>query len=201
MRNFLQKSAGGVRPCVRLSRVAGLQHVTAADAASARCVKRSNDSGPRQRRIQKSPDQSRCVWRYKDVALSIKQRAAVIDRYGELKRRAAEFKPTSDEAAKLGKEIASWYDDEPADEAFVAAGNSYTVQIGQKAIERRITDMPRVLTIVGKSRFMQLCGFPLAAVDQHIAATQIPDVLSSERSGDRTVKAVAKVTPINRKAA
>lgn len=135
------------------------------------------------------------------MALSNKQRVAIIDRFGELKRRVAEFKPTSDEAAKLEKEIASWYEDEPADEAFVAAGNSYTVQIGPKALERRITDMPRVLTIVGKSRFLEICRFPLAAVDQHIPATQVPDVLSSERSGNRTVKAVAKVTPINRKAA
>jgi hypothetical protein len=134
------------------------------------------------------------------VAPSEKQRIVIIDRYGELRRKVAEFKPVSDEAGKLEKEIASWYSDEPAGETFVEAGKSYTVQVGKKSLERTVTDMPKLSAILGLDRFLQLCRFPLAAIDQHLPPSQIPEVLLSERSGERAVKAVAKSSPV-RKAA
>jgi hypothetical protein len=134
------------------------------------------------------------------VALLNKQRSAIIDEYGELDRRIAEFKPICDRAAALKKEIVSWFERESADQSFVAEGLRYTVQISPKAVERRIVDMAKLFLRIGKAKFLELCRFPLAAIDQHIPAENHSEFLLSERSGNRSVKAVAKASAI-RKAA
>lgn len=123
--------------------------------------------------------------------ISNKQRAAIIDEYGELERKIAAFKPVADRAAALKKEIASWYEHQPADEVFVAEGKLYNAQVSAKALERRVFDMPKLFSLLGRNRFLEFCKVSLAAIDQHVASEKHPAFLHSERSGNRTVKTVA----------
>lgn len=135
------------------------------------------------------------------MALTKKQRVAIIDRYGELKRRVAEFKPVSDEASRLEKQIVSWYDEEPATSTFVEEGEYYSVQIGQKKNERTIVNMGRIFALLGRARFLELCSFPLAVIDKSLPDSVRKVALHEDNAGDRSINPVAKVTPMLRKVA
>lgn len=117
--------------------------------------------------------------------------AAIIDEYGELSRRVAEFKPTIDRHKKLKDEIESWYALKPAGEAFVEHGEAYSVQLSARAHERTIISMDRLYKRLGKTRFLEWATFPLSVIDKLFANPG--EILKSERTGHRKVEAVARV--------
>jgi hypothetical protein len=124
-----------------------------------------------------------------------KRRAAAVDEFGELERQRAEFAPSAARHAALREEIASWVADEPPDQEFVFEGQRYLVHVGPKTLEREIRDMPRLFKILGLKRFLALCRFPLAAIDQHVPPAEHPAVVRQDHTGSRKVKAVAKPLP------
>lgn len=119
------------------------------------------------------------------------ERAAIIDEYGELSRKVKEFKPTADRAAALGKTIAAWYDDRPAEDSFTAAGERFTVQVSARSNKRFISNMVKLARILGK-RFYEVAFVRLEDVDKFVDPALHPKVLGSSRCGNRRVDAVAK---------
>jgi hypothetical protein len=118
-------------------------------------------------------------------------RAAIIDEYGELSRKVREFKPTADRAAALGKTIAAWYDDKPAEDAFTASGELFTVQVSARAQKRFVSNVFRLSRILGK-RFYELATIKLEDIDKFVAPELHPNFISASRAGNRRVEAVAK---------
>jgi hypothetical protein len=133
------------------------------------------------------------------MAKLINLRRGAVDEYGELCRQVAAFKPVLDRQKALEREIASWYDEQAPEEAYEVEGTVYTVQISARKRERRITDLPALFKHLGKLEFVRWCTFPLSAIDKLIDKDLQSEFLTEERTGSRTVKAVAKA-PLKRAA-
>jgi hypothetical protein len=129
------------------------------------------------------------------------KRVAAIDEYGELARRVAAFKPTAERKLELEKEIAAWYDGEPAECEFVVEGRFYSARISARALKRTIVDMAKLFLLAGKARFLQLCTVPLGAIDREFPLDKRQAFLAEERKGRRSVDVVAKETASRRLAA
>lgn len=52
------------------------------------------------------------------------KRQALIDEFGQLQRAVDHFKPTKDRHEQLRNQIASWYDNERADQPFLEEGGT-----------------------------------------------------------------------------
>lgn len=61
-------------------------------------------------------------------------RAAIVDEYGELRRKLALAKPDADRARELGEEIASWFDGKPGDQEFEVEGRRYIGQVSARQL-------------------------------------------------------------------
>lgn len=129
------------------------------------------------------------------------ERAAIIDEYGELQRRVDEFRPVAERCAMLARTIASWYADEPPEESFVEEGRRYSVQISPRTVKRTIVNMAKLYALVGKAKFLEMATVTLSAVDKHVAAPLHSKFIRAEMTGERRVKAVAKASAIDAKAA
>lgn len=126
----------------------------------------------------------------KERLTAVKARIALIDEFGELDRRVAEFKPVVDRHKKLKEEIEGWYAQDGAADSFVAEGHRYQLQISAKRKEREIVAMPKLFRALGKERFLEFCKFPLTVLDR-LLPNSAPYV-QEEHSGRRTIRAVAK---------
>jgi hypothetical protein len=126
-------------------------------------------------------------------------RPRVVDEFGELSRQIAAFKPVIDRHKVLEREIASWYDSDNPAEAYEIEGSVYTAQVSARKRERRIVDMGKLFRHLGKLDFIRWCTFPLSAIDKLIASDLQSEFLTEERTGSRSVKAVAKA-PLKRAA-
>lgn len=129
------------------------------------------------------------------------ERAAIIDEFGELQRRVDEFRPVAERCTALARTIASWYADEPAGESFVEEGRYYSVQISPRTIKRTVVNMPKLYALLGKAKFLELATVTLAAIDKHVAAPLHAKIIRAEMTGERRVKAVAKATATDARAA
>jgi hypothetical protein len=119
-------------------------------------------------------------------------RAAIVDEFGELKRRIQEHKPDVDRAQALAKIIQSWYQHEKPEQAFVAEGEAYTLQVSPRGMVRTITDLWRVYRILGKDKFFELAHVGLSYIDAEIPAEKHAAFLVQSQTGDRRLVAVAK---------
>ncbi len=122
-------------------------------------------------------------------------RAAIVDEYGELDRKIQEFKPTTKRYEELKKTIQGWYADLPAEQSSVAEGKLYTVQVGARENRRKITNMLKVYRLIGMQKFLELCSISLEAIEKVIAPSRLEGIISSERTGPRTLRPVAKASP------
>lgn len=123
-------------------------------------------------------------------------RAAIVDEFGELRRRIAESKlqlqPTLERADALESQILSWYEHEPPDQSFVADGHRYSVQVGARHWERKITGLRRLFRFLGQRRFLDLCTFPLKSIDKAIPEVEQSQFVEKTRTGPRSLKPVAR---------
>jgi hypothetical protein len=121
-------------------------------------------------------------------------RQQLCDRFGELKRQEALFSPVKAELESIRAQILSWYPDLlPGESIIVTDGLIYDIPISECGFEREFTSMPRFFNRLGKTTFLRLCRFPLAAFDQltHLDP-ELSAFIKKVRTGPRTVKAVAR---------
>ncbi len=116
----------------------------------------------------------------------VENRAAIVDRYGELKAKVLAFKPVQDEYEKLGSRIRGWYDAEPGDQSFTEAGTSFAVVISARSIER-LPDKPRLYAALGKKRFIDMCGFTLTRIAQCFSGEELPAYVTESQTGSRRI--------------
>ena len=117
-----------------------------------------------------------------------------IDRYGELDRQVQAFQPTAAEHQLLKDEIKSWYQDHPADQAAIAEGGLYTVQVSPRENESQV-DKPKLLKLVGRIEFLKLCQVTLKAVKESLGEGKLAELVTKERTGSRKLKCVPKAPP------
>jgi hypothetical protein len=111
----------------------------------------------------------------------------LVDEYGELSRRIDEFRPVVARQKKLKDTIAGWFAGQPEDTHEVE-GKLYRVQVGPCALERKIVSMRRLYRLLGVTKFLEWCTFPLAALDKLV--TDQDDIVEISQTGPRSVKSV-----------
>jgi hypothetical protein len=129
-------------------------------------------------------------------------RAAIIDEYGELKRQEAAFQPTADRLKYLRSVIAGWIPDtHPAEEGIEFHGLRYEVHATARANERRVANLAKILKFLGREKFFSVCRVAVGALEEALGKAAAAPWFVSERTGPRTISAVAKASPAARKAA
>lgn len=109
------------------------------------------------------------------------------DEFGELSRQKAAFAPVETRLKKLKEIFAEEYADQPGEMCEIE-GRIYRVQITPCALERKITNMRRLYRLLGVSKFLEWCTFPLSAVDR-LTADQ-SSFVETTQTGPRKVTAV-----------
>lgn len=125
--------------------------------------------------------------------MSEAKRIAIVDEFGELSDQIARIAPQLQRQQLLKAEIESWYRNEPPDENYVALGTRYEVQVGVREYRRKIGKggMERLFTVLGKVKFLGLCTFPLTVMDQVTTIADQNRICEKDRTGPRSIKAVA----------
>lgn len=120
-------------------------------------------------------------------------RAGIIDEFGTLATRVAQLRLCEKRYEQLRSIITGWYEDQPADAAFLEDGANFVLQVGARPAKRWISDMAAVQQRLGP-RFLELCTFSLEKLDSVIAPADQQGLVSEDRIGPRTVKAVPRYT-------
>jgi hypothetical protein len=126
------------------------------------------------------------------AALSL---AAMIDRYGELKRQVDLVAPAEQEM-KVLKELIEADCGGAAELPIVERGQVYEIQMSPKRSERTLTNKKKVFAMLKKTLGMDgviaLLDIPFtAAVDKYIPVSQQAGLVNKELSGYRTFTVVA----------
>jgi hypothetical protein len=130
---------------------------------------------------------------YKRTVTSIDaQKTSLIDEFGELDRKVAQFAPVAKRHRELREQILRWYDDRKPAQAVTEHGKLFEIQISPRTFQRVIRDMRAVYRALGATVFLKKCKFNLTDFD---GLGLSKDLLSEEQIGPRTLKAVALSAP------
>lgn len=114
-------------------------------------------------------------------------RAKVIDELGRLADKLEPVKPLLKRYEELRKQIAGWFDAEPAEQAFVEAGKAYEVEISERAEERTV-NIAKLAKKLGPRKFLGVVKVPMSVLDQHVSPEDQKDMVTTARTGGRRVK-------------
>ena len=121
-------------------------------------------------------------------------RAKVIDEFGALATMVAQLRIAEKRYEQLRSMIAGWYEDQPADAAYMEDGANYVLQIGARPLKRWIADMAAVEERLGPKRFLSLCTISMEKLDSVIAPADQQGLVAEDRIGPRAIKAVPRYT-------
>ncbi len=121
----------------------------------------------------------------------------LIDEFGALDSELEALKPKKDRHEFLRKQILSWYENEPADQAFAPEGESYVIAITERANERsyKPTAMRRLSKYLGGA-FYSLCSLTLKNFDANVPEGERHRFVEEAQTGARKVKAIAKTKKV-----
>lgn len=127
-----------------------------------------------------------------DTKLSASKRREIVDEFGRLSVHVDDLKKKKDRYDQLRTQIANWHESDDAEATFTEEGNQWTVELSARSLEREITSIPKLTKYLGLSRFLELCKFSLGDIDKHVPVEDRAEFVSCERTGSRTLKAIAK---------
>ena len=128
----------------------------------------------------------------KIVEIEAARRSQVVDDFGRLAVKLEPIRKDLKRYDDLRKEIVGWYAEEPGDEAFVAEGRSYEVEISERS-EERVVDIAKLQKKLGSKLFMSIVKVPMGLLDLHVAPEAQKGIVSKEQSGPRRATARRKV--------
>jgi len=124
-------------------------------------------------------------------------REEIVDEFSKLDGQLQPIKPLLKRHDELRKKIQGWYDNEPAEQAFTVNGeNGNVVSVSARSHETKIVAMSKLFTSLGKARFIALVHMPLKNLYSAFSRDAAADYVETERTGSRTVRAVAVDTKI-----
>jgi hypothetical protein len=121
-------------------------------------------------------------------------RAKVIDEFGALATMVAQLRIAEKRYDQLRSIIAGWYEDQPADAAYMEDGSQFVLQVGARPLKRWISDMAAVEQRLGPKRFFELCSISMEKLDSVIAPADQRGLVAEDRIGPRTLKAIPRYT-------
>lgn len=116
---------------------------------------------------------------------------SLVDAFGDLQKLRAEFAPTEALYQKHYAELKAALVDADPDEAFVAIGTRWTLDISGRAMERKV-DIKATRKRLGAALFLKVCTVSLKALESYLLKGEIEALTTSARTGSRTFKATAK---------
>lgn len=121
----------------------------------------------------------------------VDDRAALVDEYGDLAKRAAESAPFERRLKELRAIIQSWFIDASPQTEFSVEGNRYMVTVSARECERKV-DPVRLYKAVGLKRFLKVVSVTLEAMK--VAGMEKLNILcvDTRQTGKR------KLTPIEK---
>lgn len=124
---------------------------------------------------------------------------AMLDEFGELKRQEAAFAKSKSRLEILRKNIAGCVPpNHPADQPVTFSGRLYDVNVSTQQNQRRVKSYPRLFKLLGWKRFSsvlaKLSGW-VTALEAELGEEQAAAHFTEERTGPRTITAVAKASP------
>lgn len=120
-------------------------------------------------------------------------RAAVVDEYGELKRKEAAFQPTVARLRVLRSFIEGWIPpDHPADQPLSFSGKLYDVNCTMRRQERRVSRLSALMRAIGRSRFFRVITVGVGVLEAEIGEEQAATWFDQKRTGPREISAVLR---------
>lgn len=124
------------------------------------------------------------------------QRHAVIDEYGELKRKEAAFQPTAQRLKLLRETIAGWIpDSHPADQPLSFSSKLFTVNCSPCQVQRVVSDKRGLFRKLGTMKFIELVSIGVTALENALGEDVATSWLERKRIGPRSISAVANASP------
>lgn len=118
------------------------------------------------------------------LKLSAKDRAAIVDEFGDAAAKVAAFKPTQARYEQLAAQIRGWYGDKPADQEYSERGSRYVVTVQPRALESSI-DAKGVHKKLGIAKFLLVVGITIKALEAAIGETEAKTFITKDRTGSR----------------
>jgi hypothetical protein len=123
----------------------------------------------------------------------------IYDEYGRLDLAEQQKTPGQERLATLKKHIITLAEAEPANAPVTYDGEQFFLQLTARSNEREIIDLGKVYKFVvakrGLNAFLDLCKFPLAAVDANIPEARRAEFVSEAQTGTRRINAVLRALP------
>jgi hypothetical protein len=129
------------------------------------------------------------------VRLLTPDERTIVDEYGEIRRKIAEFKPVPDRGTVLAGIIQGWFADLPAAEGSIADGYRYQVHISPREKQRSILDIAKLYRLFGVKRFLQLVKIPLEVLEKELPAADHGKYIGEAKTGKRRLTPVIKSIP------
>lgn len=121
------------------------------------------------------------------------RRVAVVDELGQLEAELAAIAPKKKRVDVLKKEVQVWADQYPPETAIIFEGEQYCAQVSARTHRRRIADMAKVFVLLGKKKFLELCGFTLKCVEENLCPADVSSVVVEDQYvGERTVRSLQR---------
>jgi hypothetical protein len=123
------------------------------------------------------------------LSKSPSERANLIDEFGDVCRRRADFAPIEKRHGQLAAEIKTWYEEEDPEKVFVEKGARYQLDVSVRANVTAINNRA-VYRILGIAKFLEACSLTLTALRKYMTTPEVDAVSSQERTGSRSYTAV-----------
>lgn len=125
--------------------------------------------------------------------------AEIWDEYGRLDLAEQQKTPEQKRLEVLKKTIQLMAESHPANEPLTYDGSQFFLQLTEKENQRRIVDLKAVYKYIcaknGLERFLELCSFSLAALENNVPEEKLSAFIRSEQTGSRRIKAVLRSIP------
>jgi hypothetical protein len=122
-------------------------------------------------------------------------KATVVDELGrieaDLAKAYAKLEKQVTRAAELRALILSWYDATPANEAALAEGKKFVVQV-TACFNQRTLDIGRVYRKLGWKRFLLVCSVPLGKAQAVLGPREMAACVTTAQTGPRSLSVVAR---------
>lgn len=122
------------------------------------------------------------------------ERQMLIDEFGALAEKLRGHKRLEKRYDQLRTRILAPYSERDPEETIYEDGGRYGIQIGPNAMQRTIVNIEGLYKHLGKQQFFRLAKIPLEELDRVILPRDLEGLLSTGRTGPRTVLAVERFT-------
>jgi hypothetical protein len=119
------------------------------------------------------------------------RRKTLIDELGCIQMRLQAAKVDEARQKVIKAEILSWFPGLANDQGHIEPGEGFQAVISAKELERAI-DKEAAAELLGTAKYIEISSLTLTALQANVAAHEADKLITTTRTGSRTVKAVQR---------